>query len=75
MTTEDMQMVQNVFCNKFACGDCPLYKTEFYLGSCSEEFRPEDEPTVLRMIPLAMETTKSPDIKKYLAGFLKAEVV
>ena len=57
MTTEDMQMVQNVFCNKFACRDCPLYETEFYLGNCSEEFRPEDEPTVLRMIPLAMETT------------------
>ena len=29
MTTEDMQMVQNVFCNKFACGDRPLYETEF----------------------------------------------
>lgn len=75
MTTEDMQMVQNVFCNKFACGDCPLYETEFYLGSCGNEFRTEDEPTILRMIPLAMENTKSPAIKKYLAGFLKAEVV
>lgn len=76
MITEDMQMVQNVFCNKFACVDCPLHGTEFYLiGSCGDEFRPEDEPTILRMIPLAMETTKSPAIKKYLAGFLKAEVI
>lgn len=75
MTTEDMDMVLNVFCNKFSCGDCPLYETDIGRHGCYKDFTPEDEICVLRIIPLAIETTKSPAIKKYLAGFLKAEVI
>ena len=70
MTVEEMEIIQHIFCENFSCEDCPINQLD-----CFDEIKDEDAPTILRNIPKAMEVVKSPAIKKFLAGFLRAGVV
>ena len=73
MTTDDMNVIQSIICDKVGvCKDCPFSeKTDCCFGI----FSPEDEDMFFRVISFAMELTDSPAIKRYLSGFMKAEVI
>ena len=70
MTAEEIKIVQHIFCENFSCADCPINHL-----NCLDEIKEEDLPTILKSIPKAIEVVHSPAIKKFLAGFLRAEVV
>lgn len=70
MTVEEMKIVKHIICESFSCDDCPINDVD-----CFDEIKDEDSPTILRIIPKAMEVVESPAIKKFLSGFIRAGVV
>lgn len=72
MTTEEVQTVFSLICNKNQCDTCIVGGEA---DICFRELTADDGDFVVALIPKLMGQYESKYIRNFLSGFVKAEVV